>query len=162
MPTQENITVRDVTSNCSDINFLYQILKERSIREPLFRLPSYIEHCNYIESKPYLSFKLLSYKDLLLGCAFLSRKFEIGAYLTKFDNIKNNIKPIKGIDLSSTMMYACVEDNNFPSFVAFSLHENYRGNRCILKLSKFRDMEEKYCIQSKKDSKYNVYQFKKN
>ena len=150
MPTQENITVRDVTSNCSDINFLYQILKERSIREPLFRLPSYIEHCNYIESKPYLSFKLLSYKDLLLGCAFV------------FDNIKNNIKPIKGIDLSSTMMYACVEDNNFPSFVAFSLHENYRGNRCILKLSKFRDMEEKYCIQSKKDSKYNVYQFKKN
>jgi RimJ/RimL family protein N-acetyltransferase len=67
----------------SDHRFLYNLLK---IRNPIANIshrgmPSYKEHVNFVESKPYSKWYVIYYRNQKAGSVYLSKNDEIGIFL---------------------------------------------------------------------------------
>lgn len=161
MPTQGNIIVKDVILTKFNVEFLYDLLKDRSKTDDHFHLPSYKQHYEYLSASPYLSFKIAFYKKIPLGCVFISRDKNIGIYLSK-NNIKSCIRSLKGLDLSSTMIHACLRSLDFPPFLCTIHQNNILSNNAANKLSNFKDIEKKYNVELREQDKYNIYEFRRH
>ena len=61
---------------------LYRLLKERTKEQSIShkKLPSFDEHCNFIDSRPYLAWFLIQDKEYV-GSAYLTEKKEIGVFI---------------------------------------------------------------------------------
>ena len=77
-----------IVSN-SDIEFLYQLLSERDIKENIShrKMPTFEKHKKFVLSKPYTKWYIIFFKKIKIGSIYLSESNEIGIFLNK--NIQN-------------------------------------------------------------------------
>ena len=74
----------------SDIRFLYNQLKER---EPIMnishkKMPTYVEHSQFVLSKPYSKWYIIIHKNKKIGNTYLTKTNEIGIFILKTIEIK--------------------------------------------------------------------------
>ena len=69
----------------SDIDFLYEILSERSPIENISHkeIPSYRKHVKFVLSKPYKKWYIIYYKKQKFGSLYLTNLNEIGIHFKK-------------------------------------------------------------------------------
>ena len=73
----------------SDIRFLYNQLKER---DPMInishkKMPTYVEHTQFVVSKPYSKWYIIIYKNKKIGNTYLTKTNEIGIFILKSTKI---------------------------------------------------------------------------
>lgn len=68
-----------------DSKFLFQLLKERDPRVNIShrKMPTYQQHVQFIKSKPYSKWYIITKKKKKIGSIYLSKKKEIGIFLKK-------------------------------------------------------------------------------
>ena len=73
------------TTRKSDIDFLYEILSERSSIENISHkeMPSYRKHVKFVLSKPYKKWYIIYYKKQKFGSIYLTNLNEIGIHFKK-------------------------------------------------------------------------------
>ena len=73
------------TTRKSDIDFLYEILSERSSIENISHkeMPSYRKHVKFVLSKPYKKWYVIYYKKQKFGSIYLTNLNEIGIHFKK-------------------------------------------------------------------------------
>ena len=69
----------------SDIRFLFNLLKERSVAENIShkKMPTYNEHKKFVKSKPYSRWYIVVHSNKKIGSVYLSKNAEIGIFLKK-------------------------------------------------------------------------------
>ena len=69
----------------SDIRFLFNLLKERSVVENIShkKMPTYNEHKKFVRSKPYSRWYIIIFSNKMVGSIYLTRNNEIGIFLKK-------------------------------------------------------------------------------
>ena len=69
----------------SDAQFLYGLLKERESNVNIShkKMPTYVQHIKFIESKPYSKWYIIRLGNQKIGSAYLSKQNEIGIFITK-------------------------------------------------------------------------------
>jgi RimJ/RimL family protein N-acetyltransferase len=83
-----------------DWEFLYDLLKERQSFMNIShkKMPTFIEHIKFVESKPYSKWYIIIYESDKIGSIYLSKQDEIGIFLKKKNQAKgigsNAIKQI--------------------------------------------------------------------
>jgi len=81
--TSSEIFLKSVTK--SDAKFLFELLQERDPRANIShkKMPSYDEHLNFINSKPYAKWYVIIKSKEKIGSIYLSKNDEIGIFLSK-------------------------------------------------------------------------------
>ena len=99
-----NISFKSVDDSCSEI--LYLLLKERNHFISHIKMPSYEEHLNFIKSKPYLFWYIISINEKAIGAFYIKKDNSIGINIKNpsisivskiIEFIKINFKPQKAI-----------------------------------------------------------------
>ncbi len=69
----------------NDAQFLYGLLKERESNVNIShkKMPTYVQHIKFIESKPYSKWYIIILGNHKIGSAYLSKQNEIGIFITK-------------------------------------------------------------------------------
>ena len=69
----------------NDAQFLYGLLKERESNVNIShkKMPTYVQHIKFIESRPYSKWYIIRLGNLKIGSAYLSKQNEIGIFITK-------------------------------------------------------------------------------
>ena len=69
----------------NDAQFLYDLLKERESNVNIShkKMPTYLQHIKFIESKPYSKWYIIRLGNQKIGSAYLSKQNEIGIFITK-------------------------------------------------------------------------------
>ena len=75
--------IRHVTN--SDIKFLYDLLKERTPIQSIShaKMPTFKEHEQFVKSKPYKKWYVISIDVGTIGSIYLTKNNEIGIFLKK-------------------------------------------------------------------------------
>ncbi len=76
--------LRDVYASLSGHKVLYDLLKERRPAESIShrRMPSWEEHCRFVDSRPYQFWYLIDGGDEFLGAIYLTERLsEIGWWI---------------------------------------------------------------------------------
>ena len=83
LKTNPEIKLTSVTKN--DALFLYNLLKEResNINISHKKMPTYAQHMEFIESKPYSKWYIIKLSNKKIGSAYLSKQNEIGIFIIK-------------------------------------------------------------------------------
>jgi hypothetical protein len=78
-----NLTLKPVSKE--DYKFLYRLLKQRPKDECISHraMPTYYQHCKFLNSKPYARNWIVLDKDKLVGNLYETRLSEIGIHLSK-------------------------------------------------------------------------------
>jgi len=73
------------TVDDNDIQFLYELLKERdpSINISHKQLPSYQDHTRFVSSNPYFVWNIIYYDSTKIGSIYLTNDDEIGIFIRK-------------------------------------------------------------------------------
>ena len=73
------------TTRKSDIDFLYEILSERTTNENISHkeMPTYKKHVKFVLSKPYKKWYIIYYKKQKFGSIYLTNLNEIGIHFKK-------------------------------------------------------------------------------
>ena len=66
-----------------DYRFLYDLLKNR---DPItnishIKMPSYVEHVNFLNSKPYSKWYIIKQRNQKIGSVYLSKNDEVGIFI---------------------------------------------------------------------------------
>ncbi|MEM4249720.1 MAG: GNAT family N-acetyltransferase [Candidatus Nitrosotenuis sp.] len=71
--------------NVSDHKFLYELLGERRPIENIShkKMPTYMEHVKFVNSKPYSKWYVIHYKNQKIGTIYLTKQNEIGIHIKK-------------------------------------------------------------------------------
>lgn len=79
----EDITLRKVMN--ADHRFLFNLLKERDPQANIShkKMPTYLEHVKFVESKPYSKWYVIECGRKKIGSIYLSKTNEIGIFLKK-------------------------------------------------------------------------------
>lgn len=97
---------------------LYRLLKERTKEQSIShkKLPSFDEHCNFINSNPYPFWYLIEVKETV-GAIYLTENNEIGVFIfSKYQGQGYGEQAIKMLmDLHTGPFYANVNPENQPS-----------------------------------------------
>ena len=97
-----------VNNSSSHINILFEILKSRDSKSNIShtRMPSYKNHKQFVNSKPYRYWFIILSSNLVIGNAYITRLNEISIKLKKNSSLYyqetlslliNNFKPLKAI-----------------------------------------------------------------
>ena len=83
------ITLKIVTN--ADIKFLFDLLENR---DPIAnishkKMPSYKQHTQFVKSKPYSKWYIISKEKEKIGSIYLSKNNEIGLSILKSEKIEN-------------------------------------------------------------------------
>ncbi|AJW71791.1 GNAT family N-acetyltransferase [Nitrosopumilus adriaticus] len=93
---KENGTIRLHTVKKSDIQFLYDLLKERDPKANIShkKMPTFAQHEKFVNSRPYSKWYVISDSGKNVGSIYLTKENEIGIFIKK--NTQN-----KGIGVSA-------------------------------------------------------------
>jgi len=82
---KENLDINIRAIKKSDLNFLYELLKERDSRANIShkKMPSIKQHEKFIQSKPYSKWYIIQNSNKDVGSIYLSKNNEIGIFLIK-------------------------------------------------------------------------------
>jgi|TARA_B110000881_G_C18388528_1_gene419812 hypothetical protein len=86
----DSLSIKLKVVDKSDIRFLYNQLKER---EPIMnishkKMPTYVEHSQFVLSKPYSKWYIIIHKNKKIGNTYLTKTNEIGIFILKTIEIK--------------------------------------------------------------------------
>ena len=83
-----NISIKSVNDN--DIEFLYEMLKERESYQNIShqKMPTFKKHTSFVKSKPYSKWYIVYLEKNKIGSIYLSKNNEIGIFLKKAYNKK--------------------------------------------------------------------------
>ena len=88
-----------------DNRFLFQLLSERKLNENIShkKMPSYLQHVEFVASKPYKKWHIIYDKNKKIGSIYISKQNEIGLFF-KTNEWKHEIanKCIKLFSLTSS------------------------------------------------------------
>jgi predicted acetyltransferase len=81
----DDLTIKLKLVDKLDIRFLYNQLKER---DPMInishkKMPTYLEHTQFVLSKPYSKWYIIIYKNKKIGNTYLTKTNEIGIFILK-------------------------------------------------------------------------------
>jgi len=81
----DDLTIKLKLVDKSDIRFLHNQLKER---DPMInishkKMPTYVEHTQFVVSKPYSKWYIIIYKNKKIGNTYLTKTNEIGIFILK-------------------------------------------------------------------------------
>lgn len=70
----------DGCATFATVNFLYMLLAERTPEESIShrRMPTFSEHLNFVESRPYARWQLIQHGYYPCGAVYLTRNREVG------------------------------------------------------------------------------------
>lgn len=79
----KSIDLRLVTEK--DLRFLYELLKEREPSTNIShrKMPTYNEHVNFVQAKPYSKWYIIYYGKNKAGSIYLSKQNEVGIFIKK-------------------------------------------------------------------------------
>ena len=85
----DDLTIKLKLVDKSDIRFLHNQLKER---DPMInishkKMPTYVEHTQFVVSKPYSKWYIIIYKNKKIGNTYLTKTNEIGIFILKITKI---------------------------------------------------------------------------
>ena len=85
----ENLILENVKEE--DYEFLFNLLKNRKSNVSIShrKMPTYSEHIEFIESKPYHQWYIVFFDEERIGSAYLSKNDEIGIFISKKFQGKN-------------------------------------------------------------------------
>ncbi len=65
------------------IRFLYDLLAERKVSESIShkRHPTYVDHAQFVKSRPYLGWYIIQDDDELIGSCYITKYREVGIWL---------------------------------------------------------------------------------
>lgn len=77
-----------------DFLFLYELLLERDPKINIShkKIPTYQQHKKFVNSKPYLKWYVIYFKDIKIGSVYLSQQNEIGIHVKKKWNDESTLK----------------------------------------------------------------------
>ncbi len=80
---KKNIILKDI--NSLDYRFLFNLLKERDNKTNIShkKMPTYIEHVNFVKSKPYTKWYIIQNSQIKIGSIYLSKYDEIGIFINE-------------------------------------------------------------------------------
>jgi len=83
----------------SDYRFLYDLLDERDniVNISHKKMPTYKQHLKFVDSKPYLKWYVIYYRNNRIGSAYISKQNEIGIHFKKSFNIHKLHKSVMDI-----------------------------------------------------------------
>ena len=83
MSSSKSISLRTV--NSSDLQFLYDLLKQRQSNENIShkKLPTFTQHTAFVKSKPYSKWYVILEDKFRLGSIYLSKQNEVGIFIDK-------------------------------------------------------------------------------
>lgn len=73
----------DAYSSTESLNFLWRLLRERTPEQSIshVEMPTFDEHREFVESKPYLFWYIISVDDRWVGSIYFTRNREIGIFI---------------------------------------------------------------------------------
>jgi len=89
--TEKKISVNLIKVSKSDLNFLYNLLKERDPRVNIshIKMPNYKDHVKFVLSKPYANWYVIKYGQKNVGSCYITHLNEIGIHIQKEMQNKN-------------------------------------------------------------------------
>ncbi len=86
------ITLKTVTN--SDIRFLFDLLEKRDSIANIShkKMPSYIQHTQFVKSRPYSKWYIILKEKEKIGSIYLSKNNEIGLSILESEKTKNTQK----------------------------------------------------------------------
>lgn len=81
--TKRDISFELISNSKSQIKILYRLLLERSYSISHSTPPSFYQHCQFVESKPYKSWYLVFDDKIAIGSFYIKTDNSIGLNLTK-------------------------------------------------------------------------------
>ena len=135
----EDIILKRVTK--SDIEFLYQLLKQRNISHNIshVKIPSLKQHIKFIDSKPYKRWYIIINNKQKIGSIYISKNSEVGIHL------KNNQKKNKLLIL---VLKQFVKFHN-EEFFYFNVSTNNKSLNNFFKKNNFSLLQLTYKISKK-------------
>lgn len=130
-------------ANAADL--LYELCKERQDENQTnisFQLPTYIEHTNFINSKPY-AYWLLIYEDTCHGYVNLTHRNEIGIVLFKESRGKGIGERALRLFMNTHEPLPAIPSERLGKWLANINPENERSKRLFKGLG-FQLMQETY------------------
>jgi len=130
----EKITLKNISKK--DYRFLYCLLKERDQLANIShrKMPSYTEHINFIESKPYSKWHIIFKNNKKVGSIYLSKQDEIGLFLKK---------DVQSRGIGSKALKILIENNPRPRFLANVAPKNIKSIN-FFKKNKFSLIQHTY------------------
>lgn len=105
----ENLTLENVKEE--DYEFLFNLLKNRKSNVSIShrKMPTYREHIEFIESKPYHQWYIVFFDKERIGSAYLSKNDEIGISL---------VENVQGKNLGSKVLEMIIKRNPRKRYLA--------------------------------------------
>ena len=127
------------TTRKSDIDFLYEILSERTTNENISHkeMPTYKKHVKFVLSKPYKKWYIIYYKKQKFGSIYLTDLNEIGIH------VKKN-------QISDSLIIKCIEllvSKNREKRFLININPRNKKLIKIIKKNKFKLIQYTYELQ---------------
>lgn len=71
--------------NTTHLRLLYDLLEEREPEQSIShkRMPTMVEHCNFVDSNPYMGWFLIEAVDSFVGACYITHQRELGISIFK-------------------------------------------------------------------------------
>jgi len=116
----DNLTLREVEK--IDYEFLFKLLQDRKPNVSIShkKMPTYLQHVEFIESKPYEKWYIVLLDEKNIGSTYLSKNDEIGISL---------IEEMKGKGMGGRILELIIEKNPRNRYLANINPNNSRSVR---------------------------------
>lgn len=116
----DNLTLREVEK--IDYEFLFKLLQDRKPNVSIShkKMPTYLQHVEFIESKPYEKWYIVLLDEKNIGSTYLSKNDEIGISL---------IEEMQGKGMGSRILELIIEKNPRNRYLANINPNNSRSVR---------------------------------
>ena len=116
----DNLTLREVEK--IDYEFLFKLLQDRKPNVSIShkKMPTYLQHVEFIESKPYEKWYIVLLDEKNIGSTYLSKNDEIGISL---------IEEMQGKGMGSRILELIIEKNPRNRYIANINPNNSRSVR---------------------------------
>ena len=136
------LTYNPSQNNGQYIKFLYSLLFQRTEDESIShkKMPSYENHCTFINSKPYLIWSVVTNVDnLMIGSFYISYHDEIGIFIDK---------AYRGRGYGTEILKHLLEVYPYMGFLANINPKNHKAIRLYAKEG-FKPLQNTYHISPK-------------
>jgi len=134
MNKKDNIKLKKIDKN--DYQFLYDLLLERDnvVNISHKKMPTFEKHIKFVNSKPYLLWKIIYHDNIKSGSVYLTKQNEIGIFVKKeFQDEK----------IGSIVLKLIVKENGSGRYLA-NINPNNKKSIKFFKNHKFKLIQHTY------------------
>ncbi len=119
-----------------DYRFLYDLLKNR---DPItnishIKMPTYLEHVNFVDSKPYSKWYIIKHKNQKIGSVYLSKNDEVGIFVKE---------DFQGEGVGEIILHELMKKNTRKRYIANVSIKN-KGAMKFFEKNKFKLIQHTY------------------